>query len=335
MNAFEELRGYVDQVRQAASGRWRQTLMAVGIGAQFLYGKHGPCPGCGGRDRFRFDDLDGRGTFFCSRGGDPLSGDGFALLEHVQGCSFLAAVDIVAGVMGIERRAASNAAKQRHPTGPNIGWGVSDGHGKPKRRYDAYAADLFGEAIGIKASNVGGRYLLARNCVLPPEEGDLRLHPELKHPLTGYVGPALLARVTDALTGEPISLHRTWIASDGTKPTDPARMLLGGYRKSGGVIRLWPDDAVTHGLGIAEGIETALSLAHGFKPVWACIDAGNVKALPILEGVTALTIAVDHDQAGREAAAACADRWNASGREVRLVLPEMEGADLNDLACAA
>ena len=106
--------------------------------------------------------------------------------------------------------------------------------------------------------------------------------------------------------------------ADGTKAdVDPPRLLLGGHRKQGGVIRLWPDEAVTTGLAIAEGIETALSLAHDYKPVWSVIDAGNLAAFPVLPGIETLIIGADHDEAGLKAAAACADRWAAAGVEVR------------------
>jgi putative DNA primase/helicase len=179
-------------------------------------------------------------------------------------------------------------------------------------------------------------YLLARRCVLPPADGDLRWHPALKHPPSGLIGPALVALVTDAVTRTPLSLHRTWVQADGSKaPVDAPRMLLGGHRKASAVVRLWPDEAVTHGLGVAEGIETALSLAHGFRPAWACIDAGNLAALPILDGIEALTIAADNDEAGIAAAEVCAERWHAAGRNVRVVLPPRRGADLNDAARAA
>ena len=50
-----------------------------------LSGKHGPCPLCGGRDRFRFDDKDGRGTYFCSGCG---AGDGVRLAMGITGLSF-------------------------------------------------------------------------------------------------------------------------------------------------------------------------------------------------------------------------------------------------------
>jgi putative DNA primase/helicase len=175
-------------------------------------------------------------------------------------------------------------------------------------------------------------YLMARHCALPPEDGDLRCHPALKHP-SGYVGPALVALVTDAATREPISLHRTWIQPDGRKAdVDPPRMLLGGHRKQGGVIRLWPDECATYGLGIAEGIETALTLATALQPVWSLIDAGNLAAFPVLAGIEVLTIAADHDEAGLAAANSCATRWAEAGCDVRMVIPPRERTDLNDYA---
>jgi hypothetical protein len=54
---------------------------------------------------------------------------------------------------------------------------------------------------------VAADYLAARRCALPHPEGDLRWHPEVRHP-SGHVGPALLALVTDAVTCEPLTLHR-------------------------------------------------------------------------------------------------------------------------------
>lgn len=44
----------VSDVAAAAIGRWPDLLTAVGIDTPFN-GKHGPCPACGGKDRFRFD----------------------------------------------------------------------------------------------------------------------------------------------------------------------------------------------------------------------------------------------------------------------------------------
>jgi putative DNA primase/helicase len=175
-------------------------------------------------------------------------------------------------------------------------------------------------------------YLKARHCVVPPVDGHLRFHPALKHP-SGYNGPALVGLVTHAETRQPMTLHRTWVKRDGTKADiNPSRMLLGGHRKAGGVIRLWPDDSVTHGLALAEGVETALSLAHGYTPVWSCIDAGNFASMPVLVGIETLLIAADNDPAGLGAARECAARWTRAGVQVRMVVPAASKADINDVA---
>lgn len=206
----------------------------------------------------------------------------------------------------------------------------------PKREtLSKYGLDLFAACTGLRGT-AGGEYLLARGCVIPPVDGDLRFHPALKHPASDQIGPALVALVTHAVTRVPRTLHRTWIRADGRKADcDRPRMLLGGHEKEYGLIRLWPDETVTTGLGIAEGIETALSLAHAFTPVWSCIDAGNLAAFPLLEGIEALTVSADNDADGKGIASAnaCADRWAEAGREVRVVLPQVN--DLNDLARAA
>jgi len=190
-----------------------------------------------------------------------------------------------------------------------------------------YGRDLWHDCKPLCGAAVS--YLTARHCQIPPADGDLRCHPALKHP-SGFVGPALVGRITDALTRQPLSLHRTWIQADGRKAdVDAPRLLLGGHRKQGGVIRLWPDEAVTTGLGIAEGIETALSLAWAHAPVWACIDAGNLAALVYLPGIECLVIGADNDPAGGAAARACAQRWADAGAEV-LVTRQAQN-DLNDV----
>ncbi|WP_147488947.1 primase-helicase zinc-binding domain-containing protein [Moraxella catarrhalis] len=51
-------------------------------------GRHKPCPHCGGRDRFRFDNHNiqaGDGGWICSQGiGETTGGDGLSfLMDHV------------------------------------------------------------------------------------------------------------------------------------------------------------------------------------------------------------------------------------------------------------
>lgn len=91
-------RGYFDarEVLEAARGRWPGTLGRFGVNTALLTGRHGPCPGCGGRDRFRFDDKEGEGTFICSQGGGGnLSGNGLTLLAHVTGWEWKRCVEEV------------------------------------------------------------------------------------------------------------------------------------------------------------------------------------------------------------------------------------------------
>lgn len=195
-----------------------------------------------------------------------------------------------------------------------------------------FGRELWASCRPIDAESAAGLYLATRGCSLPHPEGDLRWHPALKHP-GGHVGPALVALVTDVHAADRwLTIHRTWIQADGRKAEiETPRLLLAGHPKAGGVIRLWPDDSVATGLGIAEGIETALAAAKRFTPVWAAIDAGNLGAFPVLGGIEALTIVVDHDRAGVNSALNLGRRWRQAGREVFVLYPEKPGTDWCDV----
>jgi hypothetical protein len=136
------------------------------------------------------------------------------------------------------------------------------------------------------------------------------------------------------VTGQPLSLHFTRLAPNGKGKagTDRDKLLLAGHRKRGGVIRLWPDQAVNCGLAVAEGIESALGAAHRFMPVWGMVDAGNLSALPILRGIECLMIFADHDEAGTRAAQQCAARWRAAGVKVHIWRSRITGEDACDVA---
>lgn len=212
---------------------------------------------------------------------------------------------------------------------------------KAKQRNPETLSRLWRTSLTIEASDPAGQYLAARGCALPHPESDLRWHPNLWHP-NGHRGPGLVALVTDSRdSSRKLSLHRTWIAADGSgrKAFDhipkadrpPARLTLTDFPLGlGYVVRLTPDNHVTMGLGIAEGIESALAIAaRGFRPVWACINVAGVASFPVLAGIDALTIAVDHDSsgAGQRAAAECAARWREAGREVEFIIPAETSAD--------
>ena len=48
-------------IKATAQYRWPEIHAALGIDQRYLKNKHQPCPACGGKDRFRYDDKDGNG----------------------------------------------------------------------------------------------------------------------------------------------------------------------------------------------------------------------------------------------------------------------------------
>ncbi|MEG2272367.1 MAG: primase-like DNA-binding domain-containing protein [Acinetobacter sp.] len=70
----------VTETVKQACGHWPNILPALGV--RVIKNRHQSCPVCGGSDRFRFDDKEGRGTWFCNQCG---AGDGLKLVEKVFG----------------------------------------------------------------------------------------------------------------------------------------------------------------------------------------------------------------------------------------------------------
>lgn len=88
-----------DQVRDAAQGNWKDLIFpAFAITVPAKKNQHGPCPICGGTDRFRCDDKQGKGTFICNQCG---AGDGFALIEKARGLDYSSVLKEVGAVLGL------------------------------------------------------------------------------------------------------------------------------------------------------------------------------------------------------------------------------------------
>ena len=160
---------------------------------------------------------------------------------------------------------------------------------------------------------LGSRYFTERRGLHIGVLGDL------SHALRWHEGiGAVVALMTNAVTNEPTGIHRTFLNPDGTKRE---RKMLGKQ----GVIRLSPDDEVTAGLGLTEGVEDGLAvLLSGWAPVWCATSSGAIERFPTLGGVEALTVFADDDPPGMKSAHACVSRWNDAGCEARI-------SDLKDL----
>jgi putative DNA primase/helicase len=126
---------------------------------------------------------------------------------------------------------------------------------------------------------------------------------------------AVVALMTDAVSGEPVGIHRTFLDCNGAKID---RKMLGRQ----GVVRLTPDADVTGSLGLTEGLEDSIAaLISGWAPVWAATSAGAMARFPVLAGIEALTIFADSDDTGLNAARACCSQWRQAGRDANWVAP--------------
>ena len=85
----------VTETVKQACGHWPNILPALGV--KVIKNRHQACPVCGGSDRFRFDDKEGRGTWFCNQCG---AGDGLKLVEKVFGVTASEAAQKVDAVTG-------------------------------------------------------------------------------------------------------------------------------------------------------------------------------------------------------------------------------------------
>lgn len=71
----------ISEITAQAVNKWDYIFHLLGI--EVGNGKHCPCPMCVGKDRFRFDNQNGRGTYICNQCG---SGDGLELIKHYYHC---------------------------------------------------------------------------------------------------------------------------------------------------------------------------------------------------------------------------------------------------------
>jgi hypothetical protein len=208
----------------------------------------------------------------------------------------------------------------------------------PRRPTDVWRA-IWTEAVSPHGTPVQA-YLASRGLSLPPLTNDvIRFHPACpfgKDDAGRTIRtPAMVALVRNITGNKSQAVHRTALDAAGHKIEVAGcdRRTLGPIE--GGAVKLTSDEDVTYGLGIAEGIETALSLQRlpewAGSPVWSVLNENGVKTFPLLARVETLAIAVDHDPPGEAAAREVTKRWHEAGREVLLFEANRAGADLNDV----
>ncbi|UOO93567.1 DUF7146 domain-containing protein [Vitreoscilla stercoraria] len=325
-----------------AIGQWHYVLTALGVPAQSLTNKHQPCPACGGKDRFRFDDKQGKGTFICSHM-DGLGGDGFALVQHVYGCDIKEAMRLVAGVLGMTE--ANPLPERKTPPQPPQ---------QPQKDHLASLCRLWAKAEANQHHTGIKTYLQGRGldvAAIAPALGNLGFVEALdywesdQNGQNHFIGqfPAIVAKF-ESVDGQLTGLHRTYLNSDHTaklnmpnpfftgRLLNPKKMMarFSGSNK-GAAIHLTPAD---NRLAVCEGIENATAVYQLTKlPVWACGAANGMASMAIPDTVKELFIFADTDanQTGIKAARELQKRALRQGIKVRLWESGINGMDVLDM----
>jgi phage/plasmid primase-like uncharacterized protein len=200
---------------------------------------------------------------------------------------------------------------------------------------------LWAETKPLRPDDAVSRYLANRGLTIP-ETTAIRAHAGLDYWHDGQcIGtyPAMVAAVTSP-TGELVSLHRTYLTSDGRKALVPTvkKLCASAGPLMGASIKISAPVTRDDGnlcIGIAEGVETAQAAAMLFGvPVWAGVSAHGLASFEPPADVKNIYIFGDNDvnQVGQDAAAKLAQRLTYQGHIVRVHTPAIVGDWCDELA---
>ncbi len=167
-------------------------------------------------------------------------------------------------------------------------------------------------------------YLHHRNITIPIPPS-LRYNPATKYKPLGLTLPAMIAGVQSPAR-KIVAVHRTYLRLNGRGKAGVStpKMALGPIAH--GAVRLGPAGPV---LGIAEGIETGLSVMQLFGvPVW-CALGSRLDRVALPKEVQRVIIFADSGEAGMDAANRALDAFNEQGRQTEICVPDL--GDFNDV----
>jgi len=294
----------LNDTKKDASGKWRGILMALGFNELQLQDKHGPCPMCEGKDRYRFTDYKGGGEYFCSGCG---AGDGFDLVMGVKGWQFAEAAKEIDKLVG-----ANNI--------PQVF--------KPKVDYEKRRKDLNNLwAGGFLLDGNHLDYLMHRKAAtreMAESCKDLRGHPGMYYDREDY-RPGMIALVRNKM-GVPVSIHRTFYSPIHRKMMPPTEPIAGAAIRLG--------DKGSKKLVIGEGLETTLSGMQLYGGMgYSTISAHGMETVEIPRLYDHIIILADNDRSftGQKAAFTLARRLDQSKQHVTVAMPAHSDHDFNDL----
>lgn len=291
-----------------AQGHWRHLLPQLGVPEQFLTSKHGPCPICGGKDRFRWDDFQKKGGYFCSQCG---SGDGFDLAHKVTGQSFKEIANRISNILG-----KSQNYEPKKPDQEEIE--------NRKRMKTLWEASGWPSEVGPVA------YYLKRRvgCLWPSNS----IREGFGLVWEGQKWAAMVSKIITH-TDQAVNLHLTYLDAEGHKADviKPKRV-MSGKLPDGCAVRL---GKATPAMGVAEGIESAISASILYDmPVWACVNGTLLSKWIPPEIAEEVHIFGDNDAnyTGQAKAFMLANRLEVQfKRRVKVIIPPVVGKDMNDV----
>lgn len=263
---------------RAATGKWNLIFAHYGL-PTYTGNRHVDCPICESKKSFRVDDKDGQGTWICKCG----AGNGFKLLELTTGKGFKTLAKEIDRLLGNDYRTDVRAPTQ-----------LMDKVSDAKKRF------LSLEGLrGTQAET----YLNSRGIYAMPRKGVRYSPAEYDHD-AGRVVPCMYAIASNEY-GEPVYRHVTYLENGAKAELETVRKMSALQEYQGSVaVKLFDAGAI---LGIAEGIESALSAASIYKiPTWSTINAGLMQRFKAPTGVVSLYIFADNDTSGTGLAAAFA-----------------------------
>lgn len=310
-----------DKTAHAAKGRWRGILQHFGVPAKHLDGKQHACPLCGGKDRWRFDDLEGRGTSICNQCG---ARDGVALVVELTGRGY---GDVLGEIDGLVGNIKAEAPRQQIDPG----------------KRDNMLREVYLASKPIAPGDLAHRYLECRHIAERVYPDTLRFAPKLADG-DGGIRPCMVAMVGIHGDLRPngqqryVTMHRTFLRPDGSGKAEMAspRKMMPGSVPDGACVMLsdWPGYGP---IGIAEGIETAMSASALFDmPVWAALNATMMEKWLPPAGADEVAIFADNDEnfRGLKAGAILANKLKTRPEyqhlAVNLHLPKLAGTDFAD-----
>lgn len=301
----------------------------MGIDKSFLKNKHGPCPVCGGKDRFRFDNKNGKGTFFCNQCG---AGDGITLLCLYHEWGFKEALHAIATLVDVGK--CIIAPQTSRPLEPHLDSIQEEAETRKRRKS---LRTVWMQSKKITSGDPVDRYLRNRGIFLNEFPSILRFHPTLPYyherNLVGKYN-ALLALIQNKVN-QAVTIHRTYLENGYQANVPKTKKLMSPITPGaslGAAIKLFaPKDGR---LVVAEGIETALCFHIATQlPVWATVSANGMEKVIVPDAVKETIIAVDNDISGRgqRAANKLKKRLLDEGRAVKYVIPPNVGDDFADM----